>query len=93
MNISFIEAEGLEEFKKQIINEIQNLQSFKQKKFLKSSELRKMLGGISPAKLQSIRVNGHLPAIKVEGMWLYDFDDVIEFMEKAKINNGEKDDE
>lgn len=93
MNISFIETEGLEEFKKQIIIEIQNLQSFRQKKFLKSSELRKMLGGISAAKLQLIRVNGQLPAIKVDGMWLYDYDDVIEFMEQSKINNGGKDDE
>jgi len=93
MKISFIEAERLEEFKDQIINEIQNLQNFKQKKFLKSSELRTMLGGISAAKLQSIRVNGHLPAIKVDGMWLYDYDDVIEFMEKSKLNTGGKDDE
>jgi hypothetical protein len=57
-------------------------------RFLKSAEARKMLGGISAAKLQSLRVGGHIPAIFADGLWLYDIEDIMNFIERNKINGG-----
>jgi len=59
------------------------------KRFMKSSEVRKLLGGISAAKLQSLRVGGHIPAINADGMWIYDYNDVVNFTNKNKINKKE----
>ena len=60
-----------------------------EKRFLKSAETRQMLGGISAAKLQSLRVGGHLPAINADGLWLYDVEDIMNFTNKNKINGEE----
>ena len=75
---------------KRIVTEAikENVRS-EEKRFLKSAEARKMLGGISPAKLQSLRVSGHLPAINADGLWLYDVEDIIRFTNKNKINAEE----
>jgi len=60
--------------------------SLKQEKhFLKSAEVRQMLGGISAAKLQSLRIGGHLPAINADGLWLYEYADILNFTNKNKI--------
>lgn len=75
-----------DELKKVIADEIKRNITIKQKKFLKSAEVCEMLGGICPAKLQSLRVGGHLPAIDADGMWLYDIDDIMLFINKNKIN-------
>lgn len=56
----------------------------KRKQYLKSQELRKMLGNISASKLQEMRVNGILPYIRVGGMLLYEYDEVIELLNKYK---------
>jgi len=70
----------------QAIKEGQNLPS---KKILKSSETRKVLGGISAAKLQYLRISGKLPAIDADGMWLYDYDDILNFIESNKNSRRE----
>lgn len=59
------------------------------KRFLKSAEVRQMLGGISAAKLQSLRIGGHLPAINADGLWLYEFGDILNFTTKNKIGGEE----
>jgi len=56
-----------------------------EKRFLKSAEVRQMLGGISAAKLQSLRIGGHLPAINADGLWLYEYADILNFTETNKI--------
>jgi hypothetical protein len=58
-------------------------------RWMRSADMRKMLGGISAAKLQSLRVGGHLPATYANGLWLYCYDDVIEFLERNKTTRKE----
>jgi hypothetical protein len=58
------------------------------KRFMKSAETRQMLGGISAAKLQSLRIGG-LPAVDADGLWLYEYDDVVNFTERNKSGGEE----
>jgi hypothetical protein len=60
-----------------------------EKRFLKSAEIRKMLGGISAAKLQLLRIKGHIPAVNADGLWLYEYSDVLNFTNKNKIGGTE----
>lgn len=78
-----------EELKKVVVEAIKENVKTEEKRFLKSAETRKMLGGISAAKLQTMRVGGHLPAIDADGLWLYDVEDILKFTNKNKINAGE----
>ncbi len=78
-----------EELKRIVAEAIKENVKHEEKRFLKSTEVRKMLGGISAAKLQTLRVGGHLPAINADGLWLYDIEDIMKFTEKNKINGGE----
>ena len=78
-----------DKFKEEILQEIKRIGVRDEKRFLKSAEARKMLGGISAAKLQSLRVGGHLPAINADGLWLYDVEDILNFIQKNKINSEE----
>jgi len=78
-----------DELKKLIADEIRGNLTVQTKRFMKSAEVRKMLGGLSAAKLQSLRVNGNLPAINADGMWLYDVEDILNFMKRNKINGAE----
>lgn len=60
-----------------------------EKRFLKSAQVRQMLGGISAAKLQSLRIGGHLPAINADGLWLYEYADILNFTTRNKIGGEE----
>lgn len=81
----------LEEFKAQLLDEIGKL--FKQlngepsKKWLKSQEVRKLLG-ISPGTLQNLRVNGTLPYTKIGGVIFYEFTDIQGMLEENRIRNS-----
>jgi len=81
----------LEAFKSEIIIAIKNLlkNSAGPKKWLKSSEVRK-LTGISPGKLQTIRDAGLLAFTKIGGNIYYDPDDVYQLFEENKIRKNEK---
>lgn len=78
-----------EELKRIVIEAIKKNVKNDEKRFLKSGEARRILGGISAAKLQTLRVGGHLPAINADGLWLYDVNDIISFTNKNKINAEE----
>ena len=58
-----------------------------QKKWLKSKEVRNMLG-ISPGTLQTLRINGTIPYSKVGGVIYYDNDEIQRILYANKINNG-----
>ena len=88
MMLNLIDYSEFEKFKSELLQEIKSLGEKKSKQLLKSAEVRKLLGGISAAKLQSLRIGSHLPAINADGLWLYDMDDIIRFIEHNKI--GEK---
>jgi len=75
-----------EELKKVVVKAIKENVKNEEKRFMKSAETRKMLGGISAAKLQTLRVGSHLPAINADGLWLYDVEDIMRFINKNKIN-------
>jgi hypothetical protein len=74
----------LEAFRIQLLNEIKNLfketSSAPAKKWLKSSEVKKLLG-ISTGTLQNLRVNGTLTFSKVGGIIFYDYADIVKLIE------------
>ncbi|MDZ7648485.1 MAG: helix-turn-helix domain-containing protein [Cytophagales bacterium] len=51
------------------------------KKWLKSSEVRKLLG-ISTGTLQNLRINGSLSFSKVGGIIFYDYSEIVKLMER-----------
>lgn len=79
MAAQIITKEDLDEFKEELLEQIRIMLNSKvkpqSKKWLKSYEVREMLG-ISPGTLQNMRINGTLPFTKVGGLIFYDYDDI-----------------
>jgi hypothetical protein len=79
MASTIITPDDLQNFKRELLEEIQKLlsqtQSAPVKKWLKSTELRKMIP-VSAGTLQNLRVNGTLPFTKIGGVIFYDRSDV-----------------
>lgn len=75
----------LEDFSKAFFDEMKNLlkatNGQQAKKWLRSSEVRKMLG-VSPGTLQNLRINRMLTFSKVGGIVFYKYDDIIGLLEK-----------
>ncbi|MBL7861025.1 MAG: helix-turn-helix domain-containing protein [Cyclobacteriaceae bacterium] len=73
-----------ENLKQDLFNEIKNLlkgaTATPAKKWLKSSEVKKLLG-ISTGTLQNLRVNGSLSYSKVGGIIFYDYDQIAKLIE------------
>lgn len=73
----------LEIFKESLIQEIKNLlanvTAAPAKKWLKSSEVKKLLG-ISTGTLQSLRVNGTLSHSKIGGTAYYNYDEIAKLL-------------
>ncbi|MDF0716073.1 helix-turn-helix domain-containing protein [Muricauda sp. 334s03] len=90
MGATIITTEDLMEFKVELLEDIkdllenQNKQS--NKKWLKSNEVRELLG-ISPGTLQNLRINGTLPYTKVGGVLYYEYHEIMEVLEQNKIRN------
>ena len=90
MGATIITSEDLMEFKLELLEDIkqllQNQSGQPAKKWLKSPEVRELLG-ISPGTLQNLRVNGTLPYTKIGGVLYYDYQEIIQVLEKNKIHN------
>lgn len=90
MAAEIITTDDLREFKKDLLGEIQKLiqqtNSHTSKQWLKSNEVRKLLG-ISPGTLQNLRVNGSLPYTKVGGVIFYDYQDIQKMLDDNRITN------
>tara|TARA_R110000868_G_scaffold111854_1_gene301682 strand:+ start:3205 stop:3486 length:282 start_codon:yes stop_codon:yes gene_type:complete len=90
MPTSIITTDDLREFKFELLDDIKKLltkqASGKLKKYLKSSEVRKLLQ-ISPGTLQNLRINGTLPYTKVGGIIFYDSDELQEVMLSNRIHH------
>ena len=75
----------LEDFKNALFDEMKNLlretSGHQTKKWLRSSEVRKMLG-VSPGTLQNLRINRMLAFSKVGGIVFYKYEDIISLLEK-----------
>lgn len=84
MNLEIITKKDLEIFKDQIIQEINSsTQNHAPKKWLRSAEVREMLG-ISPGTLQNYRINGTLPYTKLGSTIFYDYDLIIKILDENK---------
>jgi len=74
----------LRDFKSELFSEIKNLIKERNgqpaKQWLRSSEVRKMLG-ISPGTLQNLRVNGTLNYTKVGGIVFYKYEEIVKLLE------------
>ena len=87
MGVNIITKEDLQQFKTELLTDIKqllsNTPSTSQKKWLKSWEVREMLG-ISRGTLQNMRDNGTLQATLVGGLMFYDYDDIAKLMQGNK---------
>jgi hypothetical protein len=91
MAVELITKEDLNNFKSEVINEIKQILKSKgtnqnQKEWLKSYEVRKMLG-ISPGKLQNMRINGTIEFTQIGGLMFYKYEDIVKLMEQNKVRN------
>ncbi len=57
------------------------------KKWLRSTEVRKLLG-ISPGTLQNLRINSTLPFTKIGGVIYYDSQDINEMLSSNRVDNS-----
>ncbi|HRF34387.1 MAG TPA: helix-turn-helix domain-containing protein [Cyclobacteriaceae bacterium] len=75
----------LHDFQLSLLSEIKNLLqstgSTPSKQWLRSAEVRKMLG-VSAGTLQTLRVNGTLPFSKMGSIVFYRQEDIIKVLEK-----------
>jgi hypothetical protein len=87
MSVQILTREDLQQFKTELFSELKELLSnttpAAQKKWLKSYEVREMLG-ISRGTLQNMRQNGTLQATPVGGLMFYDYDDIVKLMQGKK---------
>ena len=79
-----ITIEDLEMFKTNLLEEIRKLFTEKprltEKKYLKSSEVKRMLG-ISSGTLQNLRINGTLSFARIGRLIFYDSENVAKLLE------------
>ena len=87
MPSEIITTDDLREFKTELLTEFKKMlkehQGQPSKKWLKSYEVRKMLG-ISPGTLQNMRINGTIPFTKMGGILFYDSEDIRKILENNK---------
>ena len=83
MAIKVLTKEDLQDFKKELLEDIKNLFHSKvsgQKQWLRSAEVRELLN-ISSGTLRNLRINGTLRYSKVGGTIYYDFQDIKKLMQ------------
>ena len=81
-----ITLEDLQKFRLQLLEDLKVLfqqPSHSQKQWLKSSEVRWMLG-ISHGTLQNLRIKNVMPDQKIGGLMFYKYDDIIRLLEGDK---------
>ncbi|WP_299546971.1 helix-turn-helix domain-containing protein [Seonamhaeicola sp.] len=90
MGATIITTEDLYDFKIELLEEIKQLLNNQHgqpaKKWLKSPEVRELLG-VSLGTLQNLRINGTLPYTKIGGILYYDYQEIMEVLEKNRIHN------
>ena len=87
MPSEIITTDDLREFKTELLSEFRKMlkehHGQPAKKWLKSYEVRKMLG-ISPGTLQNMRINGTIPFTKMGGILFYDSVEIQKILESNK---------
>ncbi len=88
MAATIITTEDLYEFKVGLLEDIEKLlegkYGKKPKKWIKSKEVRKILG-ISPGTIQNLRINGTLPYSKIGGIIYYDKEEILKVLDENTI--------
>ena len=80
-----ITLEDLQKFRLQLLEDLRGLlqqPTHSEKQWLKSSEVRKMLG-ISHGTLQNLRIKNVLPYRKIGGLMFYKYDEIIKLLESS----------
>lgn len=88
MTNELLTREDLQQFRLQLLSELKEvLQLSKQstKQWLKSSEVRKMLG-ISHGTLQNLRITRSLPYTKLGGIMFYRYEDIEKILEAGLVS-------
>ena len=88
MAIEILTKEDLKEFHKSLLQDIKEILRGKNensKKWLKSTEVRKLLN-ISSGTLQNLRINGTLTYTKIGGTVYYDNSDIEKVLNGNKVN-------
>ena len=88
MTNELLTREDLQQFRLQLLSELKDvLQQSKQstKQWLKSSEVRKMLG-ISHGTLQNLRITRSLPYTKLGGIMFYRQEDIEKILEAGLVS-------
>ena len=84
MKIEFITIDDLKDFKDTIVREItSNMESRTQKKWVRSAEVRGLLG-ISSGTLQKMRINQTIPYSRMGKTFFYDWDDIQKILIENK---------
>ena len=90
MPTEIITTDDLRDFKVELFRELKRMlqehHGQPAKKWLKSYEIRKLLG-ISPGTLQNLRVNGTLPFTKIGGVLFYDYEDIRKMLEPNQVKS------
>lgn len=84
--LELIAKEDLEKFKTELFAELKKLgitpaSQQAEKKWLKSSEVRKLLN-ISPGTLQNLRINGTISYSKIGSLLYYNREELIKMLEE-----------
>lgn len=87
MPAELLTTDDLREFKEELLSEfnqlLQKLILAEPKRYLKSSEARKLLG-LSPNTLLKLRVEGIIPYSKINGIIYFDRNEIVAMMEKHR---------
>jgi len=90
MPTQIITTDDLQELKNELLEEFKkllgNTSSTEVKKYLKSAEIMKMLN-VCPGTLQTLRINGTLPYIKIGGIIFYDVEEISKVMKENSVHN------
>jgi hypothetical protein len=89
MNVELITREDLEQFKKELFEELRNggsRPSPENQKWLKSYQVKNLLK-ISDNTLQTLRDNGTIPFTRIGGILYYKYEDIIQVLEGTPKEN------
>ena len=84
--------DDFKELEERLINKLELVLSQQanttKKKWLKSKDVRKLLGNISPGKLQEMRIKKEIPYTKLGSTYFYDYDEVVRVLKSNEINQN-----
>jgi hypothetical protein len=89
MATTVLTTEDLQEFKTELLHELKELfknQSETPKKWLRSPEVKKLLG-ISSGTLQNLRINGTIAYTKMGGVIYYDYVEILNVLNENRVHN------